>query len=536
MRGQDSRFLKGAFTLTVAGLLVKVMGALYRIPLYSILGSEGMGLFQMAYPIYSILFTVSSAGLNVAISKAVAERWALGRRRDARRAFACSFVLAAVLGALGWALLYSLSGTIAAGMGKDPRAALSVAAISPAVLVAALLSALRGWFQGIEEMTVPAISQVLEQLGKILTTLTLASFFMAKGIEYAAAGATFGAVAGAFVAVVFTGGAYLVQKRHWAHSARQDFAREDSGRGKRESWTSIALNIAAIAVPISLASAVFGITELIDLGLVPGRLQAAGYSREEATMLFGRLTGAAFPLINIPTMFTGALQMTLVPSVTVALAVGDREKVKRQIDKALSIALMLALPAALGLYVLSEPILLLLFHDEGVGQILRSVTPAVFFLALQQVSSGILQGMGRAKVPLYSLLWAVAVKAPLSYILVAIPSLGVVGAGLATSAYFAVAALLNLRAIDKDLGYSIGGLTLLKTAFAGAVMAFGAGGVYRILSNIIAWEMATALAIVAGVIVYVTMVFVLGLASWDDLQLIPGVKRITGRLTKRRKP
>ena len=158
MASQDTKFVKGAFILTAAGLVVKLIGAFYRIPLYSILGSEGIGLYQMGYPIYAILLTVSSSGLNVAISKVVAERWARGKKAGAAGAFRVSLVMMVVLGALGTAALYKGAPWIAANMGHDPRATASIRAISPALFLASVLSAFRGWFQGIEEMTVRGIS------------------------------------------------------------------------------------------------------------------------------------------------------------------------------------------------------------------------------------------------------------------------------------------------------------------------------------------------------------------------------------------
>ena len=133
------------------------------------------------------------------------------------------------------------------------------------------------------------------------------------------------------------------------------------------------------AVPISLASAVFGITEIIDLGLVPGRLQSTGLPPEEATRLFGQLTGGAFPLLNIPTIFTGALQMALVPSISGAAKLSDRESIVRRIRKALAITVALALPAAMGIYVLAEPIPALLFKDWGIGKVLRPLAPGCSF-------------------------------------------------------------------------------------------------------------------------------------------------------------
>ncbi|HHT84616.1 MAG: putative polysaccharide biosynthesis protein [Bacillota bacterium] len=521
MNGKDSKFLKSAFTLAFAGVIVKVIGALYRIPLYSILGSEGMGLYQYAYPVYAIMLTVSSAGLNVAISKAVAERWVLGRRKAASKVFRVSLVLMAVLGFAGFVAMFSMSGWIAANMARDSRAAISIAAISPALFMAAVLSALRGWFQGIEEMSVPAISQVLEQFGRLLTMYSLGVMLLPRGIEYAAAGATFGAVVGAFGGVVYTAIAYFRRTREW----------DLDNDGTDEPWGSVAREIIFTAIPISLASAVFGITEIIDLGLVPGRLQSTGLSPEEATRLFGQLTGGAFPLLNIPTIFTGALQMALVPSISGAAKLRDRESIVRRIRKALAITVALALPAAMGIYVLADPIPALLFQDWGIGRVLRPLAPGVFFLALQQVTAGILHGLGRMKVPLMNLTWAALTKAILTYVLVGNPSFGVVGASIATSVHFGVAALLNLLAIKREIGDVLDGPAMLKISLSTAIMSVVAGFTYGRMQTSIGWGPATIAAIVAGIIAYGILVFATGAVTFEDLQSLP----LIGSLFRNRK-
>ena len=392
MGTQDTKFVKGAFILTAAGLVVKLIGALYRIPLYSILGSEGIGLYQMGYPIYAILLTVSSSGLNVAISKVVAERWAQGKRSGALAAFRVSLVLMGILGIAGSVALFRAAPWIATNMGHDPRATLSIQAISPALFLASVLSAFRGWFQGIEEMTVPAASQVLEALGRLVTMLLLAGALIPKGIEHAAAGATFGAAVGAGVGVLFTALAYWSGGRrarqrvpHRRSPRSEDGSRVATGDSGEFTWGETARAIASIALPISLASAVFGITEIIDLSLVPGRLHAAGFATEEATRLFGQLTAGAMPLVNIPTVFTGALQMAIVPSVSAALALRDRAAIGRRVKKALALTYALGLPASLGILVLSRQIPVLLYNDPGVGPSLMASAPAVLFLSLQQV-------------------------------------------------------------------------------------------------------------------------------------------------------
>ncbi|HHY16823.1 MAG TPA: polysaccharide biosynthesis protein [Firmicutes bacterium] len=525
MGNKDARFLKSAFTLAIAGFVVKIIGAVYRIPLYSILGSEGMGLFQMAYPIYAILLTVSSAGLNVAISKAVAERWVLKKYGAAQTVFRVSLILMVVLGLAGSMLLYSMSGWIAENMARDPRARLSIAAISPALFMAVVLSAFRGWFQGIEEMGAPAVSQVLEQIGRLVTMYILARMLLPRGIEYAASGATFGAAVGAFTGILYIGIVYLALAGNWAHSNGEE----------RDSWLGIAGEVMRIAIPVSLASAVFGITELIDLGLVPGRLQAAGIQPDEATRLFGQLSGGAFPFLNIPTIFTGALQAALVPSISGAAVLRDSESITRRVKKALSITVALALPAALGLYVLAEPVPALLLKDSGIGRILRPLTPAVVFLALQQVTSGILQGMGKLKAPLINLIWAALIKALLTYSLVGMPALGIVGASIATTCHFGVAAILNVLCIQRELGNPLDSESILKISLSSAIMSIAVSLAYVKVQTMGSWKLGTVIAIVVGIITYGVLIMVLGVITTGDLESLSFVGSFIKRFKRRRK-
>ncbi len=513
MKRDDSRFLKGAFVLTGAGILVKLIGALNRIPLYAILGDEGMGLYQMAYPIYTILLTVSSSGLNVAISKVVAERWALGKRARAAEVFRISLVLMAILGLASTLVLYFSADWVAVNMAHDSRAALSIRALSPALFIVAVLSAFRGWFQGIEKMETPALTQVLEQIGRLVTMLFLANMLLPRGLDVAAAGATFGAPAGAFVAAVWAMAAYLREPKPWLKEGRKTKA--------AYIWSDTAKRIISIAAPISLASAIFGITEIVDLAIVPGRLQSIGFSIQEATRQFGRLAAGAFPLLNLPTLFTSALQMALVPSISAATALRDGDAVRRRVKKALSLTLALAVPAAIGLHVLADPIPTLLYGQPEVAPILRALTPAVVFLALQQVTSGILHGLGRFRAPLVNLALAVAVKALVTYVLVGNASVGILGAGVATSVHFGIAGLLNLWAVTQEVGSVLDRRGLLKIFVAGGAMAVIAGFGYSRLSVMISWKAATLAAVGMGAVAYGALALILGIVRTDELAALP---------------
>jgi stage V sporulation protein B len=519
MGDRDSKFIQGALILTVAGFLVKILGAVYRIPLYTILGDEGMGLYQMAYPIYSILLTVSSSGLNVAISKVVAERWALNHRKGAHQAFRVSLIIMLAFGVLSAIGLYSLSGWIATNVARDVRSAVSIRAIAPALFFASVLSAFRGWFQGIEDMVAPAVSQVLEQLARIATMFLLARALIPKGLPTAAAGATLGAVVGAAAGMFYVWAVYHQKSGKWA---TRSFRREP---GPTPNWRETATKIARIAVPISLASGAFGITQLMDLGLVPGRLQAGGIDPEMATALYGKLTGGAFPLLNITTVFTGALQVALVPSVSAAMVVNDKASAKRRITRALTLAISLALPAAVGVFALSEQIPTLLFDDPEVGPILETIAPGVLFLAIQQVSSGVLQGLGLMEVPLKNLLWAALVKGVITYLFVPIPEMGILAAGAATSAHFAVAGTLNVLAIQRELGGVTDLKALLKLLISSVVMGLVAVLTYRIGGEYFSADLSTVLAVGMGVLSYGVLVLITGAVKLSELKDLPIIGR-----------
>ncbi|MBE3520123.1 MAG: polysaccharide biosynthesis protein [Firmicutes bacterium] len=514
VRSSDSAFLRGAFILTLAGMVAKVIGAISRIPLYSLLGSEGMGLFQMAYPMYSILLIVSTGGLSVAISKVLAEKMARGDPAGALASFRVAFALLSMSGLAFSTLLYLISPWIASYMARDPRAVLPIKAIAPALLLVAIMSAFRGFFQGLEEMGPVAVSGVLEQIGRLASMLSLAWALLPKGIHYAAAGASAGASIGALVGLVYLGAAYAFRRP----------GRERDGKRKPETPRSVVLlgELISVALPVSVASAVFGLNELIDLSLVPSRLRAAGIGPAESTMLYGRMSGGAFPLINLPTVFTGALGVSLVPSVAAASVRRDFPLVSRRVAKALTLTYALALPAALGLLVLAEPIPDLLYGEPAVGPVLRPMAPAVLFLALQQVSTAILQGLGHLLVPVVNLMWAALAKAVLTWFLVADPALAIKGASLATTAYFFIAACLNLTAIRRRVENIIEVGPFAAASVASAAMASSTGFVYRTLASQIAPKAATVGSIIWGMLVYGVLVLLTGVFKEEDLAAIPG--------------
>ncbi len=326
MMGQS--FLKGAFILSIAGLIVKLMGALYRIPLARLIGGEGMGLYQMAYPVYTMILALSTAGIPVAISILVAEKNAKGDYQGGKRVFWVSLILLSIIGAGFSVILYFNSFWLAGNILYDERAFYAIIAISPAIFITAITSAFRGYFQGNQTMIPTALSQVFEQLVRVITVLGLAYFLLPYGIEFAAAGATFGAVTGSIAAVLILMVFYIVQRGEGKSKSSYNYL-------KKESVISIMARIALIAVPLSIGGLVMPVMQLIDATIVPLRLQAAGFSIARATELFGQFSGMANTLINLPTIITISLAVSLVPAISEAMANKSIQQVKTRIEVAL---------------------------------------------------------------------------------------------------------------------------------------------------------------------------------------------------------
>lgn len=514
MRSPESSFLEGAFLLTFASVLAKVLGALARIPLYLVLGSEGMGLFQMAYPIYTLLLTASTSGTSVAISKLIAEKVSKKQLGAARMLLNVSLSLLLVTGAGMAVALYLSAPWIAQHVARDSRAVWPIRAMSPSLLLVSVMAAFRGFFQGLENMVPTATSQILEQMGRLAAMLTLAVLLMDRGLEYAAAGAAAGTTVGSCIALAYIGLTY----------ARRGRVAVDGSLVDEEAHVSGSLfELLRVAVPVSIASTMFGLTEIIDLTLVPSRLQSLGVGPEESTRLYGRLSGGALPLANLPTVFTNALAISLVPSIASASARRDPLRVTRRASKAVTLTYCLALPASVGLYVLARPVPRLLYGDEEVSVVLRPLTPGILFLAMQQISTAILQGLGLVMVPVVGLLCSGAVKFVLTWFLVGHRSFGIAGASLATTAYFLTSCVFNFCALRKRLGNLLDLRRSAGASFSATVMALCVGGTYRLLVLPAGPAGATFLSVLCGMLVYGILALVTRSIDMEDVLAIPGL-------------
>ena len=434
-------FLRGALVLILAGFCSKIIGAIYRVPLSYLLGAEGIGLYQMAYPFYSSAFILAASGIPVAVAKLSAAEIAHGRHHRARLVFRLALVLLALTGFCFSLLLYLLAPVLANRILRDPRALYPLRAIAPAVFLIALQVALRGYFQGRQNMAPIAGCQVVEQAVRVTTMLGLAYALLPRGVEYAAAGATFGTVTGALAGVLLLG-------VHYLRAPRPTGGRPASIKEK----AAILREIVRLALPITLGALIMPVMDTIDAVMVPWRLQTIGFSVRQATSLYGQLSGMAVSLILFPTVITAAFAFSLIPAISEAVALKRGDLVSRRAGEALGLTVLVGLPATVGLYLLPAEICQLLFRTPEAGAPLSFLAFGCFFLCLQQTTTGILQGLGRAGVPVLNIFLGACCNALLNYYLTAIPALNIRGAALGTGMGFTVAALFNLRALDRLAG------------------------------------------------------------------------------------
>ena len=521
-------FLKGALILTVAGIIVKVIGSVNRILLSRLLGGEGIGLYQMAYPIYLLALSISSAGIPVAISIIVAEKVALNDYRGASRVFRISLGVLAVTGALFTFLLYFGAGwLIEHHFVRDPRAYYAIAALAPAIFFVTILSSYRGYFQGLQKMTPTAVSQILEQFVRVVTMVVLAYLLLPAGLEYAAAGASFGAGPGA------AAGLLILLIYYWRHRTEFQHRIDSQIASPPDSVSSIISRIVKLALPVSLANIMLPVVSNIDLLIVPARLEVAGYTVEQATELFGYLTGMAVPIVNLATIPTASLAASLVPAVSEAYTLGDRRRIYLSTSTAMRVANIITIPGFVGLWLLAAPISQMLYATPNAGVCIAISAVSIFLLGVHQVTTGVLQGLGRTAIPVINMVISAGGKVILSWVLTAMPTMGIRGAAWATVADFGIAAMLNMYFVYRYVGFSIDIKETLKQAVAAAVMGVVVLFVYDgVMAKTLHNTLATLTAISVGGIVYGVVLLLLGGVEERDIERVPRIGRQLAKALK----
>jgi len=522
----NKSFVRGAAILALAGIFARVVGAVFRIVLAAILGDEGIGLYQYAYPIYSTLLVISTAGIPVALSKIMAEKIALNDYHEALRVFRIAFYLLMLSGVVIALVLILGAEYIALYLVKDVQAYYPLLAIAPAIFFVTVMASLRGFFQGQQNMIPTALSQLLEQLVRVGFSILLVIILLPIGLEFAAAGATSGASAGGLAGLIMLAVMYFKK--------RGQLIAQTTGRQQHtgESFGKIIKRIFSLAVPVTIGGLVIPLINLIDLAVVPRQLQAAGFSMEAARALYGQLTGMAGSVVYFPNVIALALSISLVPAISEACTLKEDALVQSRSNLGVKLTILFSLPAALGLFLLAEPITILLFRNAEAGFSLAYLSWSVIPLCLYVTTTGLIQGLGKPVIPAVNMFYGGIVKTVLAWFLTANPSLNVGGAALASVIGIAVAAALNLFWVHRLTGWkgAYNELVIIPgvaTLFMSLTVFFAYRGLLMLGSEVGSVARGNALAtlgaILIGVIIYTIVLILSGGLRKNELMMVPYV-------------
>ena len=613
---KPNTFFGGAAILAVGILVVKLIGMFYKIPLLNIIGEQGSADFNNAYNIYSVLLTISTAGLPVAVSKLVSEADALGRRNQVRRTFRLALALFLILGVLSFLVMFFGSEQLA-GLMNDSMAAPGIRALAPAVICVGCLSAFRGYAQGHGSMTPTAVSQIIEALCKLTVGLGLAYWLVGHGADasHAAAGAITGVTVGTIVAL-----AYMLMNFLITRSQEPQLADD-----RPDEPATILKHLLMIAVPITISSSMVGIVTVIDTSLVQGQLQRALLENQDTWNLYGNFVDftsleealsawqAALPdgsavsmslldqyaaqaealrdqqsaltdlqsaslelhaalenisrtlygnysgalnIYNLPTSLMAAVTAAVIPAVSGALARRDRRGAGRITGSALRISALAACPMAVGLFVLGEPIMALIFpnlNPQLAGPLLSTLGLATLFVCMMLVCNSVLQAHGFVSLPVIIMVAGGVVKIITNYNVVIQPTIGIYGAPMGNILCFALCMTLDLVVMSRVLPRRPRYIQVfVKPLAASALMGLGAWAVYGLMSKLfeatgifmsadpVTHEVlglsrtgnaaATLLAILVAVVIYGVLVIALRAITKDDLMLMPKGEKIARML------
>lgn len=529
MSQKKKTLVSGVAILGIAGILSKVIGMFFRIPLTNMIGAGGMGIYTAVYQAYTLLLTISTAGIPVAISRLVSENVTLGKYRQARHILRTALWLLLAVGLVLSLLLIAVARPLSVATG-DAETTLGYMAIAPSILIVSLMSAIRGYMQGRSRMLPTAISQVIEQLGKVAISFPLAALGMrTHGVVYAAAGALLGISIGEGVALLYMTVVYFRRKREF-------IADEQGDTHALMPTKEIVRQLIVIAIPIIIGSMIVPVAGTVDSAMIRLRLIAAGFDEVLARETYG-LLGSVISLINIPTVLATAVCISLVPIISAARIEKRYESMHETSRLGLRLASLIGFPCAVGMSLLSRQIIMLLYPKllpEQIvvaGNILSISAWSIILFTHVQATTGILQGAGMQKVPMYSLVIGVLFKVVLNYTLVAIPWLNIKGAPIASIVCYGVSFAINIGWIVKKTGMRINwGDILVRPGLA--TLGMGGGVALAMMVLDMSKRRSTILAVLAGVLVYVVLVFAFGALRREDMEQIPGGNKLEKLLVK----
>lgn len=522
MTEKQKSLVGGVSILGAAGLICKLVGVLYRIPLAALIAPMGMAIYHKVFPAYNLLLTVSSAGIPVAISRMVSHYVTKGEHKNAARIFRMALYMLTALGLISTVLLMALAPVIS-GIQGTPSAAAGYLCIAPSLFFVCVMSAYRGYLQGRRHMTPTAVSQLIEQVGKVAIALPLAALGRYHSEAMGAAGALLGSTIGEGAALIYM---MVQKKKHDPEIQQLQQENVELLQGK-----TVAKRLVTVAIPITLGACIVPLAGFVDSIMLTNLMVGAGMEQTAADILYGAYAGPVLTLINVPTALAMAMSTNLVPSIASGLARGDREVLKKETDTGLRMAAVIGFPCSVGMSILAEPILHICYrgsYDTAqlavASELLQISSLTIVLFTMVQATSGILQGMGKQKIPMYTLLAGVLMKIMLNYTLVRVPGMNIHGAPWASLLCYTVSMVPNLYYVCKYTGYRFDWKGIvLKPLSCTLLMGLAVGMVWHFLFgasaelNRLVLMAGAGLCVMLGILIYGILILKLRAVRKEEL-------------------
>ena len=522
MSEKKQNFLQGTAMLAMATAIVKVIGALYKIPLNAIIGTQGFGYYSTAYEIYAVLLMISTAGLPVAMSRMISQASALDRSNQVRRIYTACRAIFLTLGISG-SLLMTLFCRQLAAFQNQPDAWAAIGCLGPCVLLICIMSTFRGYFQGKSNMLPTSISQVIEAVVKLVVGIGLALLLLktTDSVALAAGGAILGVTVSCLVSSV-----YLWSK------FRPSYAQLGAGTDTPDSFGKTAKQLLIIAIPITLGSAGLQVLTALETKIYMGRL--LGMMTQAAADTQRGIYSMAQTIFNMPCSFITPITISIIPAITGHLTLKNNTEARETEESAVRVMALISMPCAFGLATLAEPVTALLGGYKGedlalATSLMATLGISIIFNAIVLVTTAIMQAHGHVNRPVVNMFLGGLVKLAVVFLLTGNPAIGIVGTPIGTLLCYLVITVLNITSIRTLIQNPP---AILKNALrpfaAAAIMGIA---VYGSLLGLKALGFTSRLIlcgapIALGVVVYVVLVVLFKAITRSDCLLLPKGEKI----------
>lgn len=526
---KKNNYLVQGSVLAIAGLVTRLIGMIYRIPLTNIVGSEGMGYYSTAYEIYNLALLISSYSIPVAISKIISAKEAKGEYASAYKVFRIGLIFSSCVGLVASLVLIIFADEFASFMGY-PSAAIPLRILAPTIFVFSIMGVIRGFFQGKHTMVPTAISQVIEQIFNAVFSVVCAILFInalgdttTLAAAWGAAGGTAGTLIGAFSGLVFLVIVYLIKKKTITSRVKEDVSTvADNGSGKLLKLVILTM------LPIILSQTFYQLSGIVDDFMFGRIMDTKGYNEAARSILFEAYSNKYKWLYNVPVAVASAFGVSIVPMLSANFAEGKIDAIKEKIHSSTKLNMIIAIPSAAGLSFLGGPILVMFFNnvnDTLSHNLMTYGGIAVVVFALSTLTNGVLQGINKLRTPVIHSAVSLGIHVVLLFLLLEFTDLGAYALLIGNVTYGLVVCILNARSIRKAVGYRQEiRKTFIVPAVASLLMGFLGRCVYQGLMLVTSFNTLSCI-IALGFCVVIYFVFLLllkGLSKEEILDLPKG--------------